>query len=639
MKSRFLLLPLAGSLCLISACESGSGASSDPNGAEQVPLQFSLETPAHDSTGVVLSPTFTWTDSQNETHYSLEIREVASAASTVVYLDDVIAADSTSLDLPEGVLEEGKEYEWSVFAIHTGQETVASNAPWRFHTGSTPEGFELTYPSDNAVGVNLEASLSWQASSGSSSYVLEIYEDAGPFVPPLVVQGIVTGGLTEFQIPLGVLTGDTKYAWRVIAASGIGETESPVHFFTTKSSASDQATLKLNYDVEKQLGHEDFDETLFHVLYPDDAGPLTLGYKAERRPVVISLRGGNTNSVTWEDPPQSDSPIFALVSEQGWVGVNPNYPVIEEDEDYNWAAENIGLLVQFLRANHEWLNIDPEKVILTGRSFGGTVALAVCLKEDHHVPDSVDPFQQQSSRPDYCIALVAPVKLDCIAPFIGGSVDAVFFPNLSLSQATLEMKISHSANHWLVHPELFDREVTPPLCILYDLSDEGECGEVMDPHSGVLGQFMKTALEEFAEASEDTEFGESSKFIDTAGLEFEEAVSLMVYWAVDRLADMQLSYEGPVGSIGPATITVLEATPGADVFVYAGEEHSVSAIEGCPKIKSQISDWVLLGSGVASGSGSAEIWVTSFPQQASSPFLLQAVEFENCKASNLYVSE
>ena len=85
--------------------------------------------------------------------------------------------------------------------------------------------------------------------------------------------------------------------------------------------------LQIQYDTSKAPGHPDEQETLANILYPVGKGPTTQGYPAEGLPVLVMVRGGNSNSwsvgdVVFEEQTMSATPF-------GMIGVRANMPVWE----------------------------------------------------------------------------------------------------------------------------------------------------------------------------------------------------------------------------------------------------------------------------------------------------------------------
>ena len=81
-----------------------------------------------------------------------------------------------------------------------------------------PPQFQLSSPSDGAIGVDGTPAFSWTPSAGAASYTLQLATDAG-FASPVVDQP----GLMATSFSPGVaLSPATVYFWRVLAATPSG---------------------------------------------------------------------------------------------------------------------------------------------------------------------------------------------------------------------------------------------------------------------------------------------------------------------------------------------------------------------------------------------------------------------------------
>ena len=104
-------------------------------------------------------------------------------------------------------------------------------------TAST-QAVTLASPANNATGVEVQPTVSWNADSNAVSYRVEIATDSA--FSNIVANGTVTSG-TNFR-PSSALSPNTKYYWRVRADNSCGNTWSAVHSFTT-ANVTDSAQL------------------------------------------------------------------------------------------------------------------------------------------------------------------------------------------------------------------------------------------------------------------------------------------------------------------------------------------------------------------------------------------------------------
>jgi len=140
MKRDLNILPVIGTALLLAVIilagcggGGGGGGATTTTTTPTAPTAFNLISPADGSTGNSFTPTFAWSDSTDETSYTLQIATDASF-NTLVYENTGLAANTTSYALTSSVLSPGTSYVWRVKAVNATGTTTASNAPWTFKT-------------------------------------------------------------------------------------------------------------------------------------------------------------------------------------------------------------------------------------------------------------------------------------------------------------------------------------------------------------------------------------------------------------------------------------------------------------------------------------------------------------------------
>jgi hypothetical protein len=400
--------------------------------------------------------------------------------------------------------------------------------------------FALQTPIDEAPEAPLEPILRWGESLGAQGYRVEVSVELSFSEPLWSLSNLPGTAQPMATIPAGTLTPGGLYYWRVVAFQGGVEmpaANGPLSFRTVENLTAPIA-LQWSYDDEKTADDPDYEETLANFFFPPGAGPAMYGYPQTNRPVVIVLRGGNANSLLPNNPEGSGSLVMFDINvlQRGWIGVEPNFSVIYDDqgEDFEIAANDIGLLIQYLRANAESFGLDPARIACLGRSGGAVQTYAVGLRGDLQDASSPNPVKHLSSRPDFCVALAGPTHLPCFSPAAEGMVNDLFFGAESLAGASEEMKLQSSPGWWLQNPAPFGRSYTPPFCFVYDFNSPDICGEIFDPHSGFFGDWMKQAMDDFVMTTGDFELGAQSHWIDSTNLGAIETLALCALWLEEK---------------------------------------------------------------------------------------------------------
>ena len=197
----FTLVTIAILLCV------GIGGCTDPS---TPPGAFTLSSPANNATDVPLTPTFTWTDADGETSYTVEIDNENIFSPPLVHQDTGIAAGTTSFIVPSGVLVGGTTYYWRITAANSAGPTMASNTPFSFTTlnsGALIAGFG----SGGVVTSNQSAGLEWPwdiAIDSTSMYVVGVDENPGSFQWRIEKRSLADGSLSAGFGTDGVIASD-----------------------------------------------------------------------------------------------------------------------------------------------------------------------------------------------------------------------------------------------------------------------------------------------------------------------------------------------------------------------------------------------------------------------------------------------
>ncbi|TSA16360.1 hypothetical protein D4R75_13585, partial [bacterium] len=217
------------------------------SGAPSAPTQAS---PSNGSTGVSPNPTIVWNASSGATSYHLQV--FRDAACTNVFADqDNLTGTSTQVF---GGLT-NTTYYWRINVTNTGG-TSSWSSVWSFTTGSTapPLAPSQVSPASGATGVSPNPTFTWNASSGATTYRLQVSQSA-TFASTIVNDSTLTA--TSKQV--GPLSFSTTYYWRV-GASNIGGSGSysPTASFTTIPAPATTLTVNTSVSFPTKQKRQDY---------------------------------------------------------------------------------------------------------------------------------------------------------------------------------------------------------------------------------------------------------------------------------------------------------------------------------------------------------------------------------------------
>ena len=191
-----------------------------------------LASPANGATGVAVPTTLTWNASTGATSYRVQA-STSSAFTTLAYDQSGITATSTSVS----GLAASTLYYWRVNATNANG-TSAFSTTWSFTTAAgppppPPAAPTLVSPADLATGVAVPAALSWNASTGATSYRVQV-STTSTFTVLAFDQSVTTTSASATG-----LAASTVYYWRVNATNAGGTSAySTVRSFTTAAAGA-----------------------------------------------------------------------------------------------------------------------------------------------------------------------------------------------------------------------------------------------------------------------------------------------------------------------------------------------------------------------------------------------------------------
>jgi hypothetical protein len=191
------------------------------------PSAPTLSSPVNGATGVSTSPTLNWSASTGATSYQLQVSTNSSFSSTIVNQSGI-----TGTSYGVTGLTDGTTYYWRVNATNAGG-TSSYSAPWSFTTGegvgNPPAAPMLASPTNGATGISPSPTLTWNASSGATSYHLEISTNSS-----LSTIDISQSGITGTSYGVTGLAEGATYYWRLNATNAAGTSSySDIWSFTT----------------------------------------------------------------------------------------------------------------------------------------------------------------------------------------------------------------------------------------------------------------------------------------------------------------------------------------------------------------------------------------------------------------------
>jgi len=156
----------------------------------------------------------------------------------------------------------------------------------------------------------------------------------------------------------------------------------------------------------------DFDTSVLRYLFLNEFDaelPYLVAFPAAgaaRAPAILLLPGGG---YAFRSEKLDGLDVAAWLAERGIAAFVLNYRV----DPYRYPVPLLDAqrAMRWLRAHAAEQHIDPSRVGVMGTSAGGHLAALLSTEDSRGTPDSPDPVERQSSRPDLAILIQAVVSL------------------------------------------------------------------------------------------------------------------------------------------------------------------------------------------------------------------------------------
>jgi hypothetical protein len=176
-----------------------------------IPIKVVLESPANESSNVLIDPILQWKVLTNADYYSVQISTEPYFSNVLFTLENV---ESSSIAV-EG-LSYSQTYFWRVNATNESGTGAWSDA-WSFSTLVPPAAPELAIPVDGSINLPATTELSWNEVSLASYYSVQVSTQEDFSEIQFEIQNIE--GIT---VNVSGLDYSTLYYWRVNASNEAG---------------------------------------------------------------------------------------------------------------------------------------------------------------------------------------------------------------------------------------------------------------------------------------------------------------------------------------------------------------------------------------------------------------------------------
>ncbi len=230
----------------------------------------------------------------------------------------------------------------------------------------------------------------------------------------LVAAGLCAATVAFSLVPLA-------QAWKDASAEGVSL--SLPGYFADPAFAGDRSPETVTY------ARLEGEELKADVWRPPGGGSAGEADAAKGRPAVIVVHGGG-----WRSGERGDFPIWnAWLASKGYVVFDIDYR-LSPPPSWRDAPADVRCAVGWVKENAARYSVDPERVVLMGRSAGGHLALLTAYTRGSATTPGCDARNLQDTGAAAVVAFYPPTDLARLSSlgylggmdrFLGGTQDAV----------------------------------------------------------------------------------------------------------------------------------------------------------------------------------------------------------------------
>lgn len=227
-----------------------------------LPTVPALISPVNGSIGVLLTPLMDWSDASGVLNYEIQLSTNAGFTNIIF---DSAGITASQITIPSGKLIGNVIYHWRVNANNSAGSSAWSSV-WSFTTFGIPAVPVLFSPSNNSENISLTPMLIWNSVPNTSNYRLQLSIDSN-FSSLVIYDSAITQ--SYYNVPIGKLTNNTKYYWRVCASnvSGVGSWCALWAFTTTGLPGQPVLVSPVNNSINMPLTPTLFWNNIQNALY------------------------------------------------------------------------------------------------------------------------------------------------------------------------------------------------------------------------------------------------------------------------------------------------------------------------------------------------------------------------------------
>jgi acetyl esterase len=258
-----------------------------------------------------------------------------------------------------------------------------------------------------------------------TSLLLAAFSLFGVLLSALLYRGgarktsLVAAGLCAVAIAASLVP--AAQAWKVASAEGVAL--SLPGYFTGPAFAGEHAPETVTY---ARPGGEKLEADVWR---PPEGGATAAARDSGGRPAVIVVHGGG-----WRSGERGDFPLWnAWFASQGYVVFDIDYR-LSPPPTWREAPADVGCAVGWVRENAAKYGVDPQQVVLMGRSAGAHLALVSAYTHDPVPEPGCDARYPHDTGVAAVVAFYPPTDLVRLSSqgylggmdrFVGGTPKAV----------------------------------------------------------------------------------------------------------------------------------------------------------------------------------------------------------------------
>jgi hypothetical protein len=275
-----------------------------------------LTSPSNNATGIDINANLQWNSATGAVAYDLQVASDAAFNNIVKLANSIFSTEYPLTNIPANY---ETQYYWRLRSKSVTQTSDWSST-FNFTTEMVLNPPDLIFPANNANNISKIPLLNWSDVANADEYRIQLADNSN-FTNPKI--NLVVADDSEYQVPNGLLKGNTVYYWRVKALKGgIESNYSSIFNFKTENKVPDtwsfvdgtptKSKIVVPSSINPQIGGRNIAVGDAIGIFYNDAGTQKCAGYAYWTGVILQITVWGDDPLTIEKDGFSNNEIYSF---------------------------------------------------------------------------------------------------------------------------------------------------------------------------------------------------------------------------------------------------------------------------------------------------------------------------------------